>query len=139
LTYDGSSIECLYLRASCNHAIGEYKSAVRAFIFSVVNANKFIRSAEDPAARLQLHFLFHHMLQFSANLSLFFCFTLDVHIFFFPLKIKDYDDVLDLELDSMDKFVLQCLAFYQVRTLFFSSSFCVELVLYVRSQDSIFL
>jgi hypothetical protein len=32
----------------------------------------------------------------------------------FVMKIKDYDDVLDLELDSMDKFVLQCLAFYQV-------------------------
>lgn len=36
----------------------------------------------------------------------------------FSLKIKDYDDVLDLELDSMDKFVLQCLAFYQVHNLF---------------------
>ena len=28
--------------------------------------------------------------------------------------MKDYDAALDLELDSMDKFVLQCLAFYQV-------------------------
>jgi len=28
LTYEGSSIECLYLRASCHHAIGEYKAAV---------------------------------------------------------------------------------------------------------------
>ncbi|XP_014520847.1 suppressor of RPS4-RLD 1 isoform X2 [Vigna radiata var. radiata] len=27
--------------------------------------------------------------------------------------VKDYDAALDLELDSMDKFVLQCLAFYQ--------------------------
>lgn len=29
-------------------------------------------------------------------------------------QVKDYDAVLDLELDSMEKFVLQCLAFYQV-------------------------
>jgi hypothetical protein len=29
-------------------------------------------------------------------------------------QVKDYDAALDLELDSMDKFVLQCLAFYQV-------------------------
>lgn len=29
LTLDASSIECLYLRASCHHAIGEYKAAVR--------------------------------------------------------------------------------------------------------------
>ena len=28
--------------------------------------------------------------------------------------MKDYDAALDLELDSMEKFVLQCLAFYQV-------------------------
>ncbi|RZR80270.1 hypothetical protein BHM03_00006265, partial [Ensete ventricosum] len=28
-------------------------------------------------------------------------------------NVKDYDAVLDLEHDSMDKFVLQCLAFYQ--------------------------
>ncbi|KAL0377874.1 UNVERIFIED_CONTAM: Suppressor of RPS4-RLD 1 [Sesamum radiatum] len=28
-------------------------------------------------------------------------------------QVKDYDAALDLELDSMEKFVLQCLAFYQ--------------------------
>jgi tetratricopeptide (TPR) repeat protein len=67
LTYEGSSIECLYLRASCHHAIGEYKAA-----------------------------------------------------------IKDYDDVLDLELDSMDKFVLQCLAFYQK-----------EMALYIASKANL--
>jgi hypothetical protein len=39
-------------------------------------------------------------------------------IILFYLKIKDYDEVLDLELDSMDKFVLQCLAFYQVCSFF---------------------
>lgn len=30
------------------------------------------------------------------------------------MQVKDYDAALDLELDSMEKFVLQCLAFYQV-------------------------
>lgn len=29
-------------------------------------------------------------------------------------QIKDYDKALKLELDSMEKFVLQCLSFYQV-------------------------
>ncbi|TXG59325.1 hypothetical protein EZV62_013898 [Acer yangbiense] len=54
LSIEPSNIECLYLRASCYHAVGEYGEAV-----------------------------------------------------------KDYDAALDLELDSMEKFVLQCLAFYQ--------------------------
>ncbi|TVU19671.1 hypothetical protein EJB05_35834 [Eragrostis curvula] len=62
-----TSIECLYLRASCHHAVGEYKDA-----------------------------------------------------------IKGYDDVLDLELDSMDKFVLQCLAFYQK-----------EMALYIASKANL--
>ena len=30
------------------------------------------------------------------------------------MQVKDYDAALDLELDSMEKFILQCLAFYQV-------------------------
>lgn len=30
------------------------------------------------------------------------------------MQVKDYDATLDLELDSVEKFVLQCLAFYQV-------------------------
>ncbi|KAL0017275.1 hypothetical protein SO802_004344 [Lithocarpus litseifolius] len=29
------------------------------------------------------------------------------------ILVKDYDAALDFELDSMEKFVLQCLAFYQ--------------------------
>jgi hypothetical protein len=40
-----------------------------------------------------------------------------IYYFFSFVKIKGYDDVLDLELDSMDKFVLQCLSFYQVCNL----------------------
>ncbi|OWM82121.1 hypothetical protein CDL15_Pgr001695 [Punica granatum] len=54
LSIESSNIECLYLRGSCYHAVGDYVAAV-----------------------------------------------------------KDYDAALDLELDSMEKFVLQCLAFYQ--------------------------
>ncbi|BAT96089.1 hypothetical protein VIGAN_08297100 [Vigna angularis var. angularis] len=60
LSVDGPNVECLYLRASCYHALGQYKEAV-----------------------------------------------------------KDYDVALDLELDSMDKFVLQCLAFCQVGAITF--------------------
>ena len=55
------------------------------------------------------------------------------------MKIKDYDDVLDLELDSMDKFVLQCLAFYQVCNFPPFNPFSVELVLCFRSQNHVFM
>nr|CAB3455462.1 unnamed protein product [Digitaria exilis] len=44
----------------------------------------------------------------------------------YKAAIKDYDDVLDLELDSMDKFVLQCLAFYQK-----------EMALYIASKANL--
>ncbi|XP_006658223.1 suppressor of RPS4-RLD 1 [Oryza brachyantha] len=44
----------------------------------------------------------------------------------YKAAIKDYDDVLDLELDSMDKFVLQCLAFYQK-----------EIALYIASKANL--
>ncbi|KAG1347909.1 suppressor of RPS4-RLD 1 [Cocos nucifera] len=36
--------------------------------------------------------------------------------------VKDYDAVLDLELDSVDKFVLQCLAFYQKEIALYTAS-----------------
>ncbi|CAD5169559.1 unnamed protein product [Musa acuminata subsp. malaccensis] len=36
--------------------------------------------------------------------------------------VKDYDAVLDLEHDSMDKFVLQCLAFYQAKLALYTAS-----------------
>ncbi|RXH75407.1 hypothetical protein DVH24_030128 [Malus domestica] len=36
--------------------------------------------------------------------------------------VKDYDAVLDLELDSMEKFVLQCLAFYQKEVALYTAS-----------------
>uniref|UniRef100_A0A2P2MBV0 Uncharacterized protein n=1 Tax=Rhizophora mucronata TaxID=61149 RepID=A0A2P2MBV0_RHIMU len=63
LSIENSNVECLYLRASCYHAIGEYAAAV-----------------------------------------------------------KDYDATLDLELDSMEKFVLQCLAFYQKEIALYTAS-----------------
>ncbi|KAK4749428.1 hypothetical protein SAY87_026877 [Trapa incisa] len=36
--------------------------------------------------------------------------------------VSDYDAVLDLELDSVDKFVLQCLAFYQKEIALYTAS-----------------
>ncbi|ONM27966.1 Suppressor of RPS4-RLD 1 [Zea mays] len=44
----------------------------------------------------------------------------------YKAAIKGYDDVLDLELDSMDKFVLQCLSFYQK-----------EMALYIASKANL--
>ncbi|XP_047315854.1 suppressor of RPS4-RLD 1 [Impatiens glandulifera] len=40
----------------------------------------------------------------------------------FKEAVKDYDNTLDLELDSMDKFVLQCLAFYQKEIALYTAS-----------------
>ena len=91
---------------------------------------------------LQVAYIYIIMLLFScskqqhvANLFQLTLFCHDVHIFTFFMKIKDYDDVLDLELDSMDKFVLQCLAFYQVCNFPPFDPFSVELVLCFRSQN----
>ena len=33
LSLESSNIECLYLRASCHHAIGEYREAVLGILF----------------------------------------------------------------------------------------------------------
>lgn len=81
LNIESTNIECLYLRASCYHAIGEYKPAVLQCFFGSVGISIVCFS----------HFTLIYWSQ-----------------------VKDYDAVLDLELDSMEKFVLQCLAFYQV-------------------------
>ncbi|CAN6881362.1 unnamed protein product [Brassica oleracea var. botrytis] len=73
-----NSIECLYLRGSCYHAVGEYRDAV-----------------------------------------------------------KDYDATVDVELDAVEKFVLQCLAFYQVpRDVFFVDNPEKEIALYTASKAS---
>ncbi|KAL8476980.1 hypothetical protein ACS0TY_029326 [Phlomoides rotata] len=40
----------------------------------------------------------------------------------FKEAVKDYDAALDLELDSMEKFVLQCLAFYQKEIALYTAS-----------------
>ncbi|XP_072951320.1 suppressor of RPS4-RLD 1 [Typha angustifolia] len=40
----------------------------------------------------------------------------------YKAAVKDYDAVLDLELDSVDKFVLQCMAFYQKEIALYTAS-----------------
>ncbi|XP_023517940.1 suppressor of RPS4-RLD 1 [Cucurbita pepo subsp. pepo] len=40
----------------------------------------------------------------------------------YGLAVKDYDATLDLDLDSMDKFMLQCLAFYQKEIALYTAS-----------------
>ncbi|WVZ26291.1 hypothetical protein V8G54_004835 [Vigna mungo] len=68
-------------------SIGEYKKAEDAHLKSLQIDRNFLEA-------------WAHLTQASINLI-----------------VKDYDAALDLELDSMDKFVLQCLAFYQVAAL----------------------
>lgn len=54
---------------------------------------------------------------------------LKLKLYLVVTQVKDYDAALDLELDSMEKFVLQCLAFYQVFFFFYKKKFeIVEIV-----------
>ncbi|CAF2032728.1 hypothetical protein HID58_078803 [Brassica napus] len=51
--------------------------------------------------------------------------------------VKDYDATVDVELDAVEKFVLQCLAFYQVpRDVFFVDNPEKEIALYTASKAS---
>lgn len=91
LSIESSNIECLYLRASCYHAVGQYREAVcwLSFLFSCCFCLQY--------SVLYFNNFWHLIFEF-----------------YMMMKVKDYDAALDLELDSMEKFVLQCLAFYQV-------------------------
>ncbi|XP_039010562.1 suppressor of RPS4-RLD 1-like [Hibiscus syriacus] len=55
--------------------------------------------------------------------SVFYTCTYELHaIGEYADAVKDYDAALDVELDSMEKFVLQCLAFYQKEIALYTAS-----------------
>lgn len=106
LSIESSNIECLYLRASCYHAVGQYREAV-CWLFS--SLCYFLPTVFGVIFLIVsgIWYLKSHVL----------------------VKIKDYDAALDLELDSMEKFVLQCLAFYQVRFFVWDVNYVQEKVI----------
>lgn len=77
--------------------------------------------------------MFFSVFLFEILIVMFHSSSLGVLTFYFMIKVKDYDAALDLELDSMEKFVLQCLAFYQVwLILYISMCVCTYIHTYIR-------
>ncbi|XP_045812223.1 suppressor of RPS4-RLD 1 [Trifolium pratense] len=97
LQIDGRFARAYHLRGVLFHAMGEHRKAIKDLTtgLSIDGAN--IESLYLRAA------CYHAVGQYKE-------------------AVKDYDAALDLELDSMDKFVLQCLAFYQKEIALYTAS-----------------
>ncbi|KAK2372574.1 Suppressor of RPS4-RLD 1 [Trifolium repens] len=97
LQIDGRFARAYHLRGLLFHAMGEHRKAIKDLTtgLSIDGAN--IESLYLRAA------CYHAVGQYKE-------------------AVKDYDAALDLELDSMDKFVLQCLAFYQKEIALYTAS-----------------
>ncbi|MED6192213.1 Suppressor of RPS4-RLD 1 [Stylosanthes scabra] len=101
---DGRFARAYHLRGLLFHAMGEHRKAIKDLTMGLT-----IDGANIECLYLRAS-CYHAVGQYKE-------------------AIKDYDAALDLELDSMDKFVLQCLAFYQKEIALytaskFSSEFC---------------
>ncbi|CAN6180840.1 unnamed protein product [Urochloa humidicola] len=98
---DSRFAKAYHLRGILYHGMGRHRSAIKELSIALTYESSSIEC-------LYLRASCHHA------------------IGEYKAAIKDYDDVLDLELDSMDKFVLQCLAFYQK-----------EMALYIASKANL--
>ncbi|GAB2282676.1 Suppressor of RPS4-RLD 1 [Dionaea muscipula] len=97
LQLDVSFSKGYYMRGLFNHGIGYHRNAIK----DLSNALS-IESSNVEWLYLRAS-CFHAVGQFRE-------------------AVKDYDAALNLELDSMDKFVLQCLAFYQKEIALYTAS-----------------
>lgn len=97
LEIDGRYAKAYYLRGLLNHGTGDHRNAIKdlSMALSIESSN-----VECLYLRASCH---HAIGQFRE-------------------AVKDYDAALDLELDSMEKFVLQCLAFYQKEIALYTAS-----------------
>lgn len=97
LEIDARYAKAYYLRGLLSHGTGDHRNAIRdlSMALSLESSN-----VECLYLRASCH---HAIGQFRE-------------------AVKDYDAALDLELDSMDKFVLQCLAFYQKELALYTAS-----------------
>ncbi|KAK7252790.1 hypothetical protein RIF29_36996 [Crotalaria pallida] len=102
LHIDGRFARAYYLRGLLFHAMGEHRKAIKDLTMGLNSDNANFEFLYLRAS------CYHAVGQYKE-------------------AVKDYDAALDLELDSVDKFVLQCLAFYQKEiTLYTASKFNSE-------------
>ncbi|XP_028104083.1 suppressor of RPS4-RLD 1-like isoform X1 [Camellia sinensis] len=97
LQIDGRYAKSYYLRGLLLHGMGEHRNAIKDLSVGLSLENSNIEC-------LYLRASCHHA------------------IGEYREAVKDYDAALDLELDSMEKFVLQCLAFYQKEIALYTAS-----------------
>ncbi|KAM3286143.1 suppressor of RPS4-RLD 1 [Capsicum chacoense] len=97
LQIDGRYAKAYHLRGLLLHGMGEHRNAIK-----------------DLSMGLSID---------SANIECLYLRASCYHaIGLYKEAVKDYDSALDLELDSMEKFVLQCLAFYQKEIALYTAS-----------------
>ncbi|KAF3438823.1 hypothetical protein FNV43_RR17098 [Rhamnella rubrinervis] len=97
LQIDGRFSKAYHLRGLLLHGMGEHRKAIK-----------------DLSTELSIE---------SANIECLYLRASCYHaIGEYKEAVKDYDAALDLELDSMEKFVLQCLAFYQKEIALYTAS-----------------
>jgi len=97
LEVDGRFAKAYYLRGLVLHGLGEHRNAIKDLSVGLSLESSNIEC-------LYLRASCHHA------------------IGEYKEAVKDYDAALDLELDSMEKFVLQCLAFYQKEIALYTAS-----------------
>ncbi|ESW27855.1 hypothetical protein PHAVU_003G238000 [Phaseolus vulgaris] len=97
LQIDGRFARAYHLRGLLFHAMGEHRKAIKDLTMGLSIDGSNIECLYLRAS------CYHAVGQFKE-------------------AVKDYDAALDLELDSMDKFVLQCLAFYQKEIALYTAS-----------------
>lgn len=104
LLVDGRFAKAYHLRGLLYHGLGQHRTAIKDLSLGLTIESSNIEC-------LYLRGSCHHAIGEYGD------------------AVKDYDAMLEIELDSMDKFVLQCLAFYQKEIALytaskFSSEFC---------------
>ncbi|KAJ7952789.1 suppressor of RPS4-RLD 1 [Quillaja saponaria] len=97
LQIDGRYAKAYHLRGLLFHALGEHRKAIKDLTIGLSIDNANIECLYLRASCYQA-------------------------VGEFREAVKDYDAALDLELDSMEKFVLQCLAFYQKEITLYTAS-----------------
>ncbi|XP_010271758.1 PREDICTED: suppressor of RPS4-RLD 1 [Nelumbo nucifera] len=97
LQIDGRFAKAYHLRGLLRHGMGEHRNAIKDLSLGLSIENSNIEC-------LYLRGSCYHAVGEYRD------------------AVKDYDAVLDLELDSMEKFVLQCLAFYQKEIALYTAS-----------------
>lgn len=94
---DARFAKTYHLRGLLHHGMGEHRNAIK-------DLSVGLRIESSNIECLYLRASCHHAIGEYGD------------------AVKDYDAVLDVELDSMDKFVLQCLAFYQKEIALYTAS-----------------